>query len=153
MNKTVRIGPAANPAGVKRAATAREKRVCIAEAVESIVGCKWSLQVLSRIRRGVTRPGALVRACPGLSTKVLNERLTKMIRFGILERVAYPEVPPRVEYRLTPLGGRFVRILDAIDELQSRVDQASTSDAPITPQRLASSRGIARSPSPRESAS
>lgn len=153
MNKTVRIGLAAKRSGVKRAATARERRVCVSEAVESIVGCKWSLQVLSRIRRGVTRPGALVRACPGLSTKVLNERLAKMIRFGILERVAFPEVPPRVEYRLTDLGRQFVKILDAIDELQSRVDQANASDSPTAPQRLTTSRGIGTSVSTRKSAS
>jgi DNA-binding HxlR family transcriptional regulator len=107
---------------VKRAVATREKRVCIAEAVESIVRCKWSLQLLGQIRRGVTRPGALVRACHGLSTKVLNERLARMIRFGILERVVFPEVPPRVEYRLTDLGGRFVKILDAIEELQLHAD-------------------------------
>lgn len=134
MNKTVRIASAAKPAAVKRAATVREKRVCIAEAVESIVGCKWSVQVLSRIRRGITRPGALVRACPGLSTKVLNERLAKMVRFGILERVAFPELPPRVEYRLTDRGAHFVKILDAIDDLQSRVDDASASNSPAAKQ-------------------
>jgi len=109
--------------------------VCVAEAVESIVRCKWSLQLLGQIRRGITRPGALVRACPGLSTKVLNERLAKMMRFGILERVAFPEVPPRVEYRLTDLGGRFVSILDAIDELQSDVDGSGRSDLPAETQR------------------
>lgn len=86
--------------------------------IESIVGCKWSLQVLALIRQGVIRPGAMVRACPGLTTKVLNERLRKMQRFGILRRIAYPEIPPRVEYQLTEFGQRFVAILDAIETLQ-----------------------------------
>lgn len=95
----------------------------VAQAVHAIVRCKWSLQILAQIRRGVRRPGAIRRACPRLSTKVLNERLRKMSRFGILERRAFAEVPPRVEYYLTGFGRRFVAILDAIDRLQAFVQQ------------------------------
>lgn len=86
--------------------------------VESIIGCKWSLHVLAQIRGGVNRPGVLARSAPGLTTKVLNERLDKMLRFGILARHAYPEVPPRVEYTLTPFGERFAEILDAVERLK-----------------------------------
>jgi DNA-binding HxlR family transcriptional regulator len=50
----------------------------------------------------------------GLTAKVLNERLRKLVRFGILEKTSYPEVPPRVEYRLTQFGHRFSGILDQI---------------------------------------
>jgi len=92
--------------------------------VESIVGCKWSLLVLDQVRRGVNRPGAMTRAVRGLSTKVLNQRLVKMQRFGILQRTAYPEVPPRVEYRLTDFGRRFLSILDRIEEVQRSADTA-----------------------------
>lgn len=87
--------------------------------VESIVGCKWSLHVLDCVRRGINRPGAMRRAARGLSTKVLSERLDKMIRFGILDKHSFPEVPPRVEYSLTPLGRRFLTILDAIEQLET----------------------------------
>ena len=90
-----------------------------ARMVEDIVGCKWSLAVLDRVRHGVHRPGALESSLPGLSTKVLNERLRKLVRFGILERNAFPEIPPRVEYTLTEFGGRFVRVLDEIAALES----------------------------------
>ena len=84
---------------------------------ESIVGCKWSLHVLGAIRRGVRRPGALERSAVGLSRKVLTERLKKMLRYGVIEKRSFPVVPLRVEYRLTPFGLRFVKILDAIDRL------------------------------------
>jgi DNA-binding HxlR family transcriptional regulator len=70
------------------------------------------------VRGGVNRPGAMVRATDGLTTKVLNERLEKMLRFGIFSRRAYPVVPPRVEYAQTPLGDRFVEILDAVERLK-----------------------------------
>lgn len=90
----------------------------VARMVEDIVGCKWSLAVLARVRDGVRRPGALEHSLPGLSTKVLNERLRKLVRFGILARESFPEVPPRVEYSLTDFGERFAGILDAIRELE-----------------------------------
>ena len=70
--------------------------------VESIIGCKWSLTVLSLVRKGVCRPGEMEHAIDGLSGKVLNERLTKMVRFGILDKVSFAEVPPRVERAIVP---------------------------------------------------
>jgi DNA-binding HxlR family transcriptional regulator len=96
-------------------------RPSVAEMVENIVGCKWSLTVLGLVRRGVNRPGAMTRSVEGLTTKVLNERLTKMVRFGILERIAYPEAPPRVEYKLTAFGERFSDVLDAIERLKEEL--------------------------------
>lgn len=89
--------------------------------VENIIRCKWSLSVLELVKKGINRPGAMERAVEGLTTKVLNERLRKLVRFGILNKRSYPEVPPRVEYELTDFGRRFLKILDAIEELQSDV--------------------------------
>lgn len=87
--------------------------------VENIIRCKWSLTVLELVAKGTNRPGAMERAIDGLTTKVLNERLRKLVRFGILTKRSYPEVPPRVEYELTDFGRRFINILDAIDDLQT----------------------------------
>jgi DNA-binding HxlR family transcriptional regulator len=95
-----------------------DSSLSVSKMVEDIVGCKWSLEILALLRRGVNRPGSIVRAVEGLTTKVMNERLAKMVRYGIIERVAYPEIPPRVEYHLTIFGNRFVKILDAIEELE-----------------------------------
>jgi len=90
----------------------------VAQMVENIIGCKWSLEVLALVNRGICRPGMMMRSVEGLTTKVLNERLSKMVRFGILEKHAYPEVPPRVEYALTNFGRRFISLLDAVKALQ-----------------------------------
>lgn len=95
--------------------------VPVARMVEDIVGCKWSLTVLDLVRRGVCRPGAMEHAIAGLTAKVLNERLRKLVRFGILDKQAFAEVPPRVEYRLTSFGQRFAAILDEIDALQAEL--------------------------------
>ncbi|QYO66741.1 winged helix-turn-helix transcriptional regulator [Leptolyngbya sp. 7M] len=97
--------------------------------VENIIRCKWSLSVLDLVKNGVNRPGAMERAVDGLTTKVLNERLRKLVRFGILEKTTFPEVPLRVEYEFTDFGQRFIRLLEAIDELEEEIsntmDQAS----------------------------
>ncbi len=92
--------------------------------VEDLVGCKWSLAVLGQIRHGVRRPGEIERAIDGLSQKVMNERLRKLQQFGIVEKFAFAEVPPRVEYRLSAFGRRFVRLLDSIERLQHSLDNS-----------------------------
>lgn len=92
--------------------------VTVAEMVESVVGCKWSLHVLAQIRAGNVRPGTLERSAPGLTHKVLSERLAKFLRFGIIERHEIAARPAHVEYRLTPFGDRFARIIDEVERLQ-----------------------------------
>ena len=87
--------------------------------VQSVLKCKWSLAVLDQVASGVHRPGQITRAIPGLTTKVLNERLRKLVRYQVFERIVFAEVPPRVEYRLTPYGERFRAILDEIRALES----------------------------------
>ncbi len=103
----------------KSAAAARKP---VSAMVEDIVGCKWSLSVVRLVRDGVKRPGAMQKAVEGLSTKVLNERLRKLQRFGILEKQSFAEVPPRVEYQLTEFGERFSSVLDGVDKLQAWLD-------------------------------
>jgi len=95
----------------------------VAAMVESIVGCKWSVRILDAVAAGERRPSAIQRSLEGLSAKVMNERLRKMIRFGILDRTVRGEKPPvEVEYRLTPLGERFRGVIDEVRRLQSDLD-------------------------------
>lgn len=104
----------------------RDKKIppspSVARMVEDLVGCKWSLAVLGQIRSGVRRPGEIERSIAGLSKKVMNERLRKLLRFGIIDKRVFAEVPPRVEYRITRFGASFVTLLDGIDRLQRRLD-------------------------------
>lgn len=95
-------------------------RPSVTEIVEQCLGCKWTLHVLAQIRQGINRPGRLERTAEGLTTKVLNERLAKLVRFGVIEKESYPEVPPRVEYRLTDFGKEFVAVLDQLERLQEK---------------------------------
>lgn len=93
-----------------------------ARMVEAIFGCKWSLTVYQLLRDGTNRPGEMVRSVEGLTTKVLNDCLRRNLEFGILERRAYNEVPPRVEYVVTPMGEKFIRVLDELEALQDEIN-------------------------------
>lgn len=90
--------------------------------LETIFGCKWSLTVYRLLANDINRPGEMVRSVEGLTTKVLNECLRKNIEYGIIERIAYNEVPPRVEYVVTPFGLKFIRILDDLEKLQDDME-------------------------------
>lgn len=96
-----------------------------ARMVQTIYGCKWSLTVYQLLNKGINRPGQMVKNVEGLSTKVLNECLRKNVDFGILERVSYNEIPPRVEYQVTTFGAKFLRILDDLEALQAEIDNVS----------------------------
>ncbi|MEO8922616.1 MAG: winged helix-turn-helix transcriptional regulator [Caldimonas sp.] len=103
-----------------------ESSLLVASMVESIVGCKWSVRLLQLCVEDQRRPSAFLRACTGLSAKVMNERLHKMTRFGILQRTIFGEKPPvEVEYRLTPFGLRFMAILEEVRRLQEAVDKGA----------------------------
>lgn len=92
-------------------------RSSITALLEDVLGCKWSWGILRAIHAGSTRPGQIERALPGLSTKVMNERLRKLLAHGVLERTEYPEIPPRVEYGFTALGRKFLSVLQEIEAL------------------------------------
>lgn len=86
--------------------------------IEDVLGCRWTVSVLRAVAGGVRRPGALERHIDGISTKVLNDRLRAFTRAGIFERVQFPEIPPRVEYRLTRFGKKFLTLLKEVEKLQ-----------------------------------
>ena len=92
--------------------------------VETIVGCKWSLTVYNLLNNDINRPGEMVRSVEGLTTKVLNACLKRNIEFGILEREAFNEIPPRVEYQVTKFGDKFIGILNELEKLQKDIDNS-----------------------------
>jgi DNA-binding HxlR family transcriptional regulator len=102
-----------------------------AAMVETIVGCKWSLTVYQLLANDINRPGAMMRSVEGLSTKVLNQCLRKNVDFGILKKIAYPEIPPRVEYEVTPFGQKFMLIMDSLQALQSEIEVETNGEQEI----------------------
>ena len=75
------------------------------------VGDKWSLLVIAMLEQRPTpraRFSELKRSIPGISQRMLTATLRSLERDGLLTRQVYAEVPPRVEYALTPLGRQFM---------------------------------------------
>ena len=101
----------------KKAAPTKSARM-----VETIFGCKWSLTVYHLLANDIKRPGEMVRSVEGLSTKVLNQCLKRNIDFGILKKINYSEIPPKVEYEVTEFGEEFIQVLDNIKQLQISLD-------------------------------
>lgn len=79
-------------------------------------GSRWALLVLLTLHeRGVLRFGELARAIPGdISERMLAATVRDMEQAGLVARTAYPEVPPRVEYSLTPKGRSLVPLLQQL---------------------------------------
>ena len=122
------------------------KQIPVASMVESIVGCKWSVRILQLCAEGHNRPGMVLRACPGLSAKVMNERWRKMIRFGIMRRRVLGLKPPvEVEYQLTSFGRRFLKILDEVRKLQEAVDNGIIAKTSQSLKKAKSSVGVTHS--------
>jgi DNA-binding HxlR family transcriptional regulator len=75
------------------------------------IGDKWTGKILICLRDGRRRFSELQVPLSGITPKVLAGSLRAMERDGLIVRTAYPEVPPRVEYELTPLGHRLIELM------------------------------------------
>lgn len=80
------------------------------------IGNKWKPIIINVIATRSIRFGQLDAIVPNISRKVLTEQLKEMVEDGLLERLAYKEMPPRVEYRLSEKGLAFLPILEHIKE-------------------------------------
>ena len=77
---------------------------CPVTAMMTLLGGKWKLIILWCVRNGVTRFGGLQRAIPAVTKKMLTSELRALEADGFLTRTVFAQVPPRVEYALTPLA-------------------------------------------------
>lgn len=80
-----------------------------------MIGNKWKVIILRDLfLNGVMRFGELKNSVGSISQKVLTSNLREMEADGLITRTVYPEVPPRVEYELTPLGNTLKPVLDSL---------------------------------------
>lgn len=93
---------------------------CPIHDVQRLIGGKWCFVVLWHLRRGTLRFAEIERAIGDVSAKALTESLRHLEGGGLISRTAYPTVPPRVEYALTPLGLTLVPILESLQEWSIR---------------------------------
>ena len=81
--------------------------------LQGVLGGKWKLLILWYVAfYRVQRFGELTRRLPGITQSTLTKQLRELEADGLLHREVFPQVPPRVEYTLTPLGESFVPILE-----------------------------------------
>lgn len=83
------------------------------KAIEQI-GSRWTGVIIRALSIGVHRFGELKAAIPGISDRMLADRLKVLQVDGLVERVVYPETPVRVEYHLTEKGCSLADVMDAI---------------------------------------
>ncbi len=76
-----------------------------------LIADKWAVLILYALSRGTIRHNQLHRDIEGISQKMLTKTLRRLERDGLVGREAFPEIPPRVEYSLTPLGETLIGIL------------------------------------------
>lgn len=96
--------------------TGEEVERCRAvSTIQRMIGGKWKIEILFYIAlRDVRRFGELRRCIGNISESTLSKQLRELVQDGLIERIDFNEVPPRVEYELTPLGRSFVPILTAM---------------------------------------
>ena len=89
---------------------------CPSRDVLELIGSKWSMLLLCALYDSKSRTGQLKRTLNGISQKMLTQTLRQMQQNGIVRRISYPEVPPRVEYELTEIGYSLAKLVIKMEQ-------------------------------------
>ena len=95
--------------------TKEELPACPVATTVSLIGSKWKLLIMRNLLARPWRFNELRKDLDGISQKVLTDSLRSMEADGLVVRTVYPEVPPRVEYALSPLGESMQPIIKAME--------------------------------------
>ncbi|GAA4554145.1 winged helix-turn-helix transcriptional regulator [Amycolatopsis samaneae] len=90
-------------------------RDCPTRQLLDRIGDQWTVLIVGALAEGPLRFTEVGKRVDGISQKVLTQTLRSLVRDGLLTRTAYPVIPPRVEYALTPLGRDLAEPLDMLD--------------------------------------
>ncbi|SET81825.1 transcriptional regulator, HxlR family [Oceanobacillus limi] len=94
-----------------------EPELCRVEDALGILVGKWKpIILLHLLKEGTQRFSELKRSLPGITQKMLTKQLRELEDEDIIERVVYPQVPPKVEYSITDYGKSLQPILEAMHE-------------------------------------
>ncbi|MCH4893333.1 transcriptional regulator [Sphingomonas sp. SFZ2018-12] len=116
--------------GPRRRAT---KTGCAVEATMSVMGGVWKPVLVFHLLSGRLRFNALCRLTPNATPRMITLQLRELEADGIIRRIVYPEVPPRVEYELTDFGRTLEPVLVSLrdwgEAFQRQGHQAGADDA------------------------
>ena len=87
---------------------------CEVRQILDRIADKWSLLVIALLDERTLRFGELRREIDGISTRMLTVTLRNLERDGLVQRRMYPEIPPRVEYKLSPLGATLLGTIQSL---------------------------------------
>ncbi|WP_438444973.1 winged helix-turn-helix transcriptional regulator [Gorillibacterium sp. sgz5001074] len=100
-----------NPTTDKTALCPGKSSPCPVEFTLDVIGGKWKCVLLYHLIEGPKRFNELRRICPAITQRMLTLQLRELEEDGIVHREVYQQVPPKVEYSLTPLGETLVPII------------------------------------------
>lgn len=93
-----------------------KKYNCFFQLATDMIGGKWKGMVLWALKKEIKRNGELKRILPKISQKMLTQQLRELEDVGIVERIVYPVIPPKVEYKLTSSGKKLIPILEELHD-------------------------------------
>ncbi len=93
-----------------------KKYNCFFQLATDMIGGKWKGMVLWALKKDVKRNGELKKLIPDISQKMLTQQLRELEEVGIVKRIVYPVIPPKVEYKLTPSGEKLIPILEQLHD-------------------------------------
>ncbi|WP_443741696.1 winged helix-turn-helix transcriptional regulator [Tractidigestivibacter sp.] len=104
---------------------------CPVETTLTLIGNKWEVLILRDLMESTKRFGELRRSVGHISQKVLTSQLRTMEEAGLVHREVFAEVPPRVEYSLTPLGRSLQPVLDSLRDWGTKYKRHLSDGTPI----------------------
>jgi len=107
---------------------------CPGRLAVELIADKWSVVVLYGLTEGPVRHGELIELIGGISRKVLTQTLRRLQAHGLVVRHAHAEVPPRVEYALTPLGETLIEPIHILTEWARAHGDAVLDALDVTPE-------------------
>lgn len=88
---------------------------CGLHLTKEVLNGKWKANLLYAISVDIKRPSQILRVLPGAAKRVLNVQLKELEMHGLITKKIYHQLPPKVEYSLTPLGESIMPIIDAMN--------------------------------------
>jgi DNA-binding HxlR family transcriptional regulator len=89
---------------------------CAVETTIKVIGGRWKVLILRELFVGVKRFAELRRSLPTITQKMLTQQLRELENDGIIHREVFAQIPPKVEYSLTPLGVTLKPVLDTMHQ-------------------------------------
>jgi len=108
---------------------------CPVETTLKVIGGRWKVLIIHYLLDGTKRFGELTRSLGGISARTLSKQLRELEADGVVNRKDFGEIPPKVEYSLTPLGKSLKPVLLSMEAwgllIEKRAGKSSGNDGAI----------------------